>query len=140
MSFPLKVYRSLNYLQLFVSVYGMVWLQKFFVESVQCNMIENRASVTPYMLHYNKYLFPDCSTSGSEWLMGYWDSIILRIILVAWIVISIFIFFHKRCPESSFKYHCILSNNITQINKIIRIHWSHFVRIYNSFSRVTSVR
>ncbi len=96
MSLSLKFYKSLNLAQMFGSVYALIWLQKFFVESVQCNMIDNRASVTPYVLHYGRYLLPECSATGAEWLIGYFDSILLRVIMIAWIVISIFVFLRVK--------------------------------------------
>ncbi len=92
MSLPLKFYKTISYIQLIVSIYATIWLLSFFVESVQCNMIENHPTVEPYVLHYSAYLLPECSAIGSEWLMGPWDSIILRIVMITWVVTSVYVF------------------------------------------------
>lgn len=96
MSLPLKFYRALSYIQLTVSLYAFIWLGMYFSSSVSCSTIDNRASVAPFLLRYGDYFLPECSSGGVEWIIGVADSVALRILFIAWIVISFFVFMRVR--------------------------------------------
>lgn len=96
MTLPLRVYKTVNNLQLLFSIYASVWLVQFFTSSISCNMIENRISTEPYLLRYGNYFIPSCSPGSLGLTIGLWDSLLLRLVFISWIVISLFVYLRIR--------------------------------------------
>lgn len=80
-------------------------------------MIQNQPSVETYMLRFGSLLLPQCSGGGEEWLITPFMSIFLRIVMIAWIVISVYIFLklkkYKRFQATSEPVEYLSDENAT---------------------------